>query len=38
MQDVLGHYHPGQPIRIRWSDRAGQPRTATVTLTTGPAG
>lgn len=38
VQDVIGQYHPGDRISIGWAGRAGQPRTATVKLTSGPTG
>jgi S1-C subfamily serine protease len=34
---VLAKYHPGDKISIGWTDQSGQPHTATVTLTAGPA-
>jgi hypothetical protein len=34
---VLRNYHPGDKISISWTDQSGQPQTATVTLTAGPA-
>jgi S1-C subfamily serine protease len=38
IQSVLGNYHPGDKISISWTDQVGQSQTATVVLTTGPAG
>jgi S1-C subfamily serine protease len=38
IQSVLGNYHPGDKISISWTDQSGQSQTATVVLTTGPAG
>jgi len=38
VQNLVWQYHPGERISIGWTDRAGQPRTATVQLTSGPAG
>jgi S1-C subfamily serine protease len=35
---VLEKYHPGDQISIGWTDQSGQSHTATVVLTTGPAG
>jgi S1-C subfamily serine protease len=35
---VLEKYHPGDKISIGWTDQFGQSHTATVVLTTGPAG
>ena len=35
---VLEKYHPGDKISIGWTDQSGQSHTATVVLTTGPAG
>src|ERR1035438_4097371 len=35
---VLEKYHPGDTISIGWTDQSGQSHTATVVLTTGPAG
>ena len=37
IQSVLRNYHPGDKISISWTDQSGQPQTATVTLTAGPA-
>ena len=33
----LVKYHPGNSISISWVDTSGQPHTATLTLTSGPA-
>jgi hypothetical protein len=33
----LVKYHPGNSISISWVDIYGQPHTATLTLTSGPA-
>ncbi|HEY5245389.1 MAG TPA: trypsin-like peptidase domain-containing protein [Acidimicrobiales bacterium] len=33
---MMGH-HPGDKVQVTWTDSAGQPHTATVTLATGPA-
>lgn len=38
VESVIGQYYPGQRISIGWLDRASRPRTATVMLTSGPAG
>jgi S1-C subfamily serine protease len=38
IQSVLENYHPGDKISISWTDQFGQSQTATVVLTTGPAG
>jgi len=35
---ILEKYHPGDKISIGWTDGFGQSHTATVVLTTGPAG
>lgn len=38
IQNVLERYHPGNKISVSWLDQAGHTHTATVVLTTGPAG
>jgi S1-C subfamily serine protease len=38
VSSVLADYHPGNKVSISWTDPSGQSRTATVVLTTGPAG
>ena len=38
VQNVISQYHPGDRIRVGWTDRTGRPRTASVTLVKGPAG
>jgi S1-C subfamily serine protease len=38
LQSALGQHHPGDSVRISWTDQAGQAQSATITLTTGPAG
>jgi S1-C subfamily serine protease len=38
LQGVMGQYHPGDRVVITWTDQFGQTHSATVTLTTGPAG
>jgi S1-C subfamily serine protease len=38
LQSVIEEYHPGDKVKVEWSDQFGQAQTATVTLTTGPAG
>jgi S1-C subfamily serine protease len=38
LSSVLANYHPGNKVSISWTDPSGQPHTATVVLTTGPAG
>jgi S1-C subfamily serine protease len=38
LQGVIELYHPGDHVSVSWTDQAGQPHSATVTLTTGPAG
>ena len=35
---ALQKHHPGDTISISWTDQSGQSQTATVVLTTGPAG
>ena len=35
---LLQAHHPGDAVQLGWQDASGQPHTATVTLTTGPAG
>jgi S1-C subfamily serine protease len=37
IEQVLTSYHPGDKVSISWTDTAGQPHTATLTLGTGPA-
>lgn len=37
VQDALAAHHPGDRVGVSWLSQAGQPHTATVTLTTGPA-
>ena len=38
LSSELAHYHPGNKVSISWTNPSGQSHTATVTLTTGPAG
>jgi len=38
LSSVLANYHPGNKVSISWTDQSGQSHTATVVLTTGPAG
>jgi S1-C subfamily serine protease len=38
VSSVLANYHPGNKVSISWTDPSGQSHTATVVLTTGPAG
>jgi S1-C subfamily serine protease len=37
IQSALGKYRPGDKISIAWTDQFGQPQTAVVALTAGPA-
>jgi S1-C subfamily serine protease len=37
LSTALASHRPGQRVTVRWLDAAGQPHTATVTLTAGPA-
>ncbi|CCH86955.1 Peptidase S1 [Modestobacter italicus] len=37
VSSVLAGHAPGDPVSVTWTDGSGQPRTATVTLATGPA-
>jgi S1-C subfamily serine protease len=37
LQAAMEQHHPGDRVTVGWTDRAGQSRTATVTLATGPA-
>lgn len=37
IRQVLERYHPEDKIPIAWTDPSGRPRTATLTLATGPA-
>jgi len=38
LQSVIEEYHPGDKVSVEWSGESGQAQSATVTLTTGPAG
>jgi S1-C subfamily serine protease len=38
IRSVLGQYHPGDKISLTWTDQAARSHSATVVLTTGPAG
>jgi S1-C subfamily serine protease len=38
VSSVLANYHPGNKVSISWTDQSGRSHTATVVLTTGPAG
>ena len=38
IRSVLSGYHPGNKVSITWTDQAAASHSATVTLTTGPAG
>ncbi len=38
LQTALQRHHPGDRVSIGWTDQSGQRHTATVQLTTGPAG
>jgi S1-C subfamily serine protease len=38
MQTAIEGYHPGDSVSVTWTDQFGQANTATVVLTTGPAG
>jgi S1-C subfamily serine protease len=38
VSSALANYHPGNKVSISWTDQSGQSHTATVVLTTGPAG
>ena len=37
LSDVLGQHHPGNTVRIGWTDTSGQQHSATVQLVSGPA-
>jgi S1-C subfamily serine protease len=37
LQSALGLHHPGDSVRIGWTDQAGQTQSATVVLAAGPA-
>jgi S1-C subfamily serine protease len=37
LQSAMEQHHPGDRVTIGWTDQAGQPHSATVTLATGPA-
>jgi S1-C subfamily serine protease len=38
LQGVLQRHHPGDSVQISWKTQSGQTHTATIQLTTGPAG
>jgi S1-C subfamily serine protease len=38
LQSVIAQYHPGDHVVVTWADQLGRTHSATVTLTTGPAG
>jgi S1-C subfamily serine protease len=38
LQQVIERYHPGDKVSVTWTTPAGQPQSATVTLTAGPTG
>ena len=38
LQSALGRYHPGDRVRVGWSDPTGATHSATVTLAKGPVG
>ena len=38
LQAVLGQSHPGDRVTISWTDQPGQTQSASITLTSGPAG
>lgn len=38
LQSALERHHPGDSVRIGWTDQSGQSHSATVQLQTGPAG
>jgi S1-C subfamily serine protease len=38
LTNLLDGYHPGDRVKVGWTDATGQSHTATVTLTTGPIG
>jgi S1-C subfamily serine protease len=38
LQAALQQHHPGDRVRITWTDQSGQSRSATLNLTAGPAG
>lgn len=38
LQSALGQHHPGDQVRIAWTDQSGQNQSATLELTSGPAG
>ena len=38
LQTVLQRHHPSDRVQIGWKDQSGQTHTATIQLTTGPAG
>jgi S1-C subfamily serine protease len=37
LQSVMQQYHPGDKVKVTWTDQYGQQQTSTVTLTAGPA-
>jgi S1-C subfamily serine protease len=38
LQNAIERYHPGDHVRVSWSDQLGQTHSTTVTLIAGPAG
>jgi S1-C subfamily serine protease len=38
LTNLLDGYHPGDRVKVGWTDASGQSHSATVTLTTGPIG
>jgi S1-C subfamily serine protease len=38
LQAVLGQHHPGDRATVSWTSQSGQTQSASITLTTGPAG
>jgi S1-C subfamily serine protease len=37
LQKVMQQYHPGDKVKVTWTDQYGQAQTSTLTLTAGPA-
>ena len=37
LTNLIGHYHPGDQVSIKWTDNTGQAHTGIVTLANGPA-
>jgi S1-C subfamily serine protease len=38
LTNLLDRYHPGDKVKLTWTDVSGQTQSASVTLATGPVG